>query len=192
MIVGITGGIGCGKSTVARLFRVFGFPVYNSDQRARVLQSTDQVLIDAMIDLLGEEVREGGSINRKKVAAKVFGDPALLEKLNNLVHPRVQHDFDEWISRQSSQILFKESALLVETGAYRHCDYLIVVSSPEALRVKRVMQRDKVSEDEVRARISRQLSDAEKLAKAHFIVENDEIKLLIPQVEKIIQRLSLA
>ncbi len=192
MIVGITGGIGCGKSTVARLFRVFGYPVYDADQRARLLQSTDQQLIEKMIQLLGEEVRQNGGIDRKKVAAKVFPNPALLEKLNNLIHPRVHQDYEDWLSRQKSEIVFRESALLVETGAWRGCDYLMVVSSPEDLRIKRVMQRDGVAESEVRARMERQAPEEEKRAKAHFVIENDEKRLLIPQVEKVIQRLTLS
>lgn len=187
MIVGLTGGIGCGKSTVAQLIRTMGYPVYNSDDRARYLQSHDPQLIQDMTELLGDDILKDGQLDRKAVAAKVFGEPDLLNQLNKLVHPRVKADFEEWVDRQQSPILFKESALLVETGLYRDGDALVLVEAPEKIRIQRVMERDGVSEKEVRSRIDRQATDAEKRDVADFIIDNGGDTLLIPQVEYLME-----
>ena len=189
MIVGLTGGIGCGKSTVARFFRVLGYPVYNSDDRARYLQTNDRQIIDQMVDLLGDDILEDGAVNRKRVAAKVFADSDLLDKLNAIVHPRVKADFESWRKVQKAELLIKESALLFETGLYKGCDKLILVRAPEKLRIQRVMQRDGVSEEQVKSRIQRQASDAEKEAVADFVVDNNDRLMIIPQVNEIVGQL---
>lgn len=187
--MGITGGIGSGKSTVARLIRTMGYPVYDSDQRARYLQTHDQSLICAMADLLGEDILENGEIDRAKVAERVFDNEQLLDQLNALVHPRVKADFEDWLAQQNSPLIFKESALLVETGAHKECEAVIFVAAPEQTRMERVILRDEVTEAQVRARMKRQLSDEEKQAAcSHTVINNDE-QLLIPQVEQLIENL---
>lgn len=188
-LVGITGGIGSGKSTVARLIRAMGYPVYDADARARHLQETDSELIEAIISLLGDEVRDGSGLNRPAIARKVFGNAGLLAKLNAMVHPRVQTDFENWLKEQKSEICFKESALLVETGSWKHCDALLVVTAPADLRVQRVVQRDGTNEQAVRQRMEQQLPEAEKVKHANFVVVNDDQQLLVPQVEGIINQL---
>lgn len=188
-LVGITGGIGSGKSTVARLIRAMGYPVYDADARARHLQETDSELIEAIISLLGDEVRDGSGLNRPAIARKVFGNAGLLAKLNAMVHPRVQNDFENWLKEQKSEICFKESALLVETGSWKHCDALLVVTAPADLRVQRVVQRDGTNEQAVRQRMEQQLPEAEKVKHANFVVVNDDQQLLVPQVEGIINQL---
>jgi len=192
MIVGLTGGIGSGKSTVARLLVALGYPVYNSDDRAKFLQENDATLIAQTTELLGPEVIENGKINRAKVASIVFSDSQLLQKLNALVHPRVAKDFADWRSQQNSNILFKESAILVETGIYKQCDALVVVTAPEDVRIARVVKRDGVSEEQVRMRITKQLSDEEKVKSADFVIKNDDRQLITPQVLKLIQSLKSA
>lgn len=189
MIVGLTGGIGCGKSTVARLIRIMGYPVYDSDARARFLQSEDTGIINEMAQLLGEDILDNGKLNRKRVAEMVFNHPDLLAQLNKIVHPRVKEDFDRWMNEQRAPLLFKESALLVETGAYRDCDALILVTAPEELRIQRVVQRDGVSESEVKSRMARQSSDEEKQAVSDFTIFNDDHQLIIPQVERTLAEL---
>lgn len=166
-----------------------GYPVYNSDDRARYLQSHDRQLIEDMTDLLGDDILKDGQLDRKAIAAKVFGDPALLDQLNKLVHPRVKADFEEWVAEQLSRLIFKESALLVETGLFRDSDALVLVEAPETTRIERVVQRDGVTEAEVRNRMKRQASDAEKRAEADFVIDNGGEKLLIPQVEAMIENL---
>ncbi|TVR41572.1 MAG: dephospho-CoA kinase [Cryomorphaceae bacterium] len=188
-LVGITGGIGSGKSTVARLIRAMGYPVYDADARARRLQETDAELIEAIVSLLGEEVLDEAGLNRAAIADKVFGNAELLAKLNDVVHPRVQTDFENWLKEQNSEICFKESALLVETGSWKHCDALIVVTAPAELRIKRVVQRDGTSEKAVKKRMEKQLPESEKVKRAGFVVVNDDHELLIPQVEAIINQL---
>lgn len=192
MIVGLTGGIGSGKSTVARLLRIMGYPVYDSDRRARHLQEEDQELIGEMVALLGSDILEAGRMNRNLVAKKVFSDPELLKQLNRIVHPRVKADFERWVEEQSTPIVFKESALLIETGAYRDCGALVLVQSPERLRIERVMKRDCVTVEDVRARMNRQASEETLQKAADYIIHNDEQQLLIPQVEKLVQILKMS
>jgi dephospho-CoA kinase len=189
MIVGLTGGIGSGKSTVACLLVALGYPVYNSDDRARYLQENDSTLIAQTVELLGADVLENGRINRAKVAALVFTNSSLLQQLNAIVHPRVAKDFATWRSQQNAQILFKESAILVETGIYKQCEALVVVTAPEALRIARVVERDGVTEEQVRQRISKQMAESEKVKLADFVIGNNDRHLIIPQVLKMIEAL---
>jgi dephospho-CoA kinase len=188
-LVGLTGGIGSGKSTVASLLRVMGYPVYNSDDRARYLQSNDQELIDETVNLLGEEVLDNGRLNRALMAEKVFGNTVLLKKLNALVHPRVREDFLNWRNSLSAQIAFKESALLIETGSHRECDFVMVVSAPEEVRIERVELRDETSRRDVLQRMKHQMPEEEKLGVADFVVQNDGRNAIIPQIEHILEQI---
>lgn len=188
-LVGLTGGIGSGKSTVASLLRVMGYPVYNSDDRARYLQSNDQELIDETVNLLGEEVLDNGRLNRALIAEKVFGNPELLKKLNALVHPRVKEDFLNWLNGLNAQIVFKESALLIETGSHSECDYVVVVSAPEEVRIERVVLRDETGRRDILQRMKHQMPEDEKLGVADFIVQNDGRIAIIPQVEHILEQI---
>lgn len=189
MKVGLTGGIGAGKSTVARLIQSMGYPVYNADDRARKLQNEDAGLLSEMVELLGTEIVSDGRLNRKKVADRVFNNPDLLKKLNAIVHPRVHKDFDQWVEQQNTPILFKESALLIETGGYKALDFLVVVTAPERVRVQRVMARDKTTAEQVKSRIANQTPEEEKVKLADCVINNDDHCLLIPQVEKLIDQL---
>lgn len=184
-LVGITGGIGSGKSTVCRVFQSLGVPVYDADSRAKYLMTTDGILISQISKEFGDlSYDKFGQLNRTHLAADVFGNPEKLEKLNTLVHPRVAVDFQQWAEQhRHAPYLLKEAALLFETGSYKSLDMVIVVSSPEELRVKRVLARDKHrSADQVKDIMSRQWSEEKKVALADRVIYNDEHQLIIPQV----------
>ncbi len=187
--VGITGGIGSGKTTVCRLFEVLGIPVYNADAWAKWLIAHDPKVRADVTALLGQEAYlPDGTYQRAYVAARVFADAHLLQALNAIVHPAVERHSRQWHETQAAKgcpYTLKEAALLVESGSHRFLDALIVVCAPEAVRLQRVMQRDGLSEAEVRARMQRQLPEADKVTLADFVVLNDGQHPLIPQVWKI-------
>ena len=180
--VGLTGGIGSGKSTVAAIFETLGIPVYYADKEAKRLMIEDEGLIQSIKNLLGEESYINGILNREYIAAIVFNDPKKLEQLNQLIHPLTVSDSLNWMSQQTTPYAIKEAALIFESKSESHLDVIICVSSPESLRIKRVMERDGINEDAVRQRMSRQMSEEEKIKKCDFIITNDEINLLTPQV----------
>ncbi|MBK6825238.1 MAG: dephospho-CoA kinase [Saprospiraceae bacterium] len=155
--VGLTGGIGSGKSTVAGIFNSLGIPVYNSDIQARLLMEQDPTLVNKIKDLLGDEAyTPEGKLNRKWVASKVFADKMLLNQLNHLVHPAVLDDCNKWMVLQNAPYVIKESALLPETLSAQPVDFVIAVSAPIKLRIERVMERDQLSSSEVEARMKNQ------------------------------------
>lgn len=172
-IIGITGGIGSGKSTVSELLRSQGYPVYDTDREARRLQNEDPELIDATKLLLGDQVYANGQLNRPAVAARVFEDPELLRQLTALVHPVVKRDFSQWVSQQSSKRVFIESAVLFEGGFDALTDAIIVITAPEEVRIQRVMKRDGVTREQVLARIKNQLPESGKLIKASIIISTE-------------------
>lgn len=184
MQIGITGGIGSGKSLACRIFNLLGVPVYDADSRAKSLMTTDGILVSQIKKEFGTlSFGEDGSVNREFLAKHVFNDELKLKTLNNLVHPRVAEDFTRWTQQQRSSYILKEAALLFETGSYRALDKIIVVSAPENLRIARVLQRDKHrSEQQVKDIIRNQLKEEEKLKLADYTLINDESNLLIPQV----------
>jgi dephospho-CoA kinase len=187
--VGITGGIGSGKTTVCQIFEKLGVPVYYADQRAKELMEDDKPLIAEIKREFGQDIYDDdGKLNRSKLAEIVFNDEQKLLTLNNLVHPAVFRDNESWneiLARKGYAYTLRESALLVETGSYRLLDKLIVVSAPEQDRIKRVMARDGSSEQQVRARINAQMPEEQKVKYADYIIHNDLIMDLVPQVSKI-------
>ena len=187
--VGLTGGIGSGKSTVAEIFDYFGIPVYNSDQRAKYLMENDSSLKKSILDNFSDEAYKSGRLNRLYLSKEVFSNKEKLEKLNNLVHPVVAKDFEEWCIQQNAPFVIKEAAILIESGAYKGLDKIIVVIASENTRIDRVVERDKVSVSEVRYRMDNQLTDKERLEFSDFVIDNDGVEMLIPQVEKIYREL---
>ena len=188
--IGITGGIGSGKSTVCRLFGMLGIPVYDSDSRARALMNGDATLRRRIADLLGEEVYRDGTLDRQRVAERVFADSALLEALNRIVHPAVGRDFSAWADRYAGggngeipPYVILESAILVESGFDRYVDRVVTVTAPEEVRVARTVERDGVSPEKVRARIAAQSGEEERMARADRVIRNDDRESLIVQVE---------
>lgn len=191
--VGITGGIGSGKSLVCRMFGTFGVPVYYADIWAKYLLSTDEDLIKGIIGLFGTEAYdEEGAYNRPLVAKIAFENPDKLAALNALVHPAVERHsriwHEDWAAAGEPYTL-KEAALMIESGSHQFLDLLIVVAAPETLRLQRVMERDGLSEQQVRARMGGQLPEAEKLELADFVIMNDGEHALIPQVWRIHQEI---
>jgi dephospho-CoA kinase len=193
--VGVTGGIGSGKSLVCRIFAALGVPVYDADSRAKVLMTTDGILVEQIKKEFGNlSFGAEGSLNRTYLAAEVFSRPERLETLNRLVHPRVAEDYQRWASgQQHAPYVIREAALMYEAGASQTVDRMIVVTAPESLRIQRVLHRDRHrTEQDVRNIISRQWPEEEKVKRADFLINNDETQLVIPQVlalhEKFCQR----
>lgn len=187
LLIGLTGGIGSGKSTVARIFQILGIPTYFADDRAKWLMANEPDLIQGIQSTFGEEAYlEDGSVNRVFLAKEVFSDPEKVKKINALVHPAVAKDFSFWASKQTSPYVLKEAALIFETGSFKDLDYVINVSSPLKVRLARVLMRDTHrSEEQVNQIIDQQMPDETKNEMADFIIKNVDNKLLIPQVLKI-------
>lgn len=182
MVVGVTGGIGSGKTFVCQVFETLGVPVYYADDRAKALYHESESLKSAVLSLFGDEAYRDGLLNRAYLAERVFSDESLLKQLNALVHPLVAEDFDRWLAEQTAPYVVKEAAIMIESGAYKQVDELVVVDAPEDVRIERVMKRDGVDEKNVRARISKQLSSEERAKFANYLIINDGAKPLIPQV----------
>lgn len=180
--VGITGGIGSGKSTVCALFELLGVPVLYADNEARWLMENDAALISDLKSLLGEEAYENGRLQRVYVASQVFGNPEKLTQLNALVHPAVWHHGDLWFTRQQGPYAVKEAALFFESGSALQMDVMVGVYAPDALRIHRVIARERVSEAEVKERMARQMPQEEKMARCQHVIVNDDVQAVIPQV----------
>ena len=182
LIVGLTGGIGSGKSTVAKVFQSLGVPIFNSDLEAKYIINNDVEVIRAITLEFGN-VYENGKLNRIKMAEVVFNDKNALEKLNKIVHPKVAEYFENWVlANNDSSILIKEAAILIESGAYKKIDKIVLVTAPTTIRIQRVVNRDNISKEKVKERMNAQLSDKEKPSYADFFIINDDIQLVIPQV----------
>lgn len=187
--IGITGGIGSGKSFVCRLFSQLGIPIYYADDRAKELIATDVSLRERIVQLLGSEALTENGLDKAYVAKRVFAEKPLLEQLNAIIHPVVTEDFEKWVENQSAPFVLKEAAILVETGSYKQLDKLILVTAPEEIRIERVLKRDKITREEVLQRMRNQFPDEEKIPVADFVIENDGTKLLLPQVVGIYREL---
>ncbi|HYC39381.1 MAG TPA: dephospho-CoA kinase [Chitinophagaceae bacterium] len=180
--IGLTGGIGSGKTTVARIFEVLGIPVYYADDAAKQLMNTDVSLREAIETEFGKEAYREGRLDREYLAGIVFSNPEKLETLNALIHPATIRDADDWMARQNSPYVIKEAALLFESGASAYLDSIIGVYAPVSLRIRRVQVRDGVGEEEVRRRMSRQIEESIKMKLCNFVIRNDEEELVTPQV----------
>jgi dephospho-CoA kinase len=185
--IGITGGIGSGKSIVARLFAALGVPVYDSDSRAKHLMAHDPQLREQLVAAFGPETYSAeGALNRVHLAQRVFKDAAQVAQLNGLVHPRVGQDFEAWVAAQAAAgqpYILKEAALLYESGAYRQLDRIITVFAPPEVRAVRILSRDAHrTPADVQAIMNQQLSDEQKLQRADYVIYNDDSQLVLPQV----------
>lgn len=188
-IIGLTGGIGSGKTTVANLFRGYGVPVYIADSAAKKI--LDKPEITAMvIKTFGETIRDANKIDRQKLAAVVFDNPEKLEQLNAIIHPAVKQDFMDWVAKNSdSDIVIKEAAILFESGTHADCDAVITVTAPVETRIARVIARDKISRDAVLQRIENQWDDKRKAALSDFVIENIDPADTARQVKEILKKL---
>jgi dephospho-CoA kinase len=180
--IGLTGGIGSGKSTVARIFNVLGIPVYSSDDASKRLMNEDEELKKNIIKAFGKETYSNGKLNRKYLATKAFNDPDRIELLNSLVHPATIKDAIAWMGKQKAPYIIKEAALIFESGSDKFLDVVIGVKSPFSLRLERTMKRNNSTIQEVEARMKLQMDEEEKLRLCDYIILNDEQQMLIPQV----------
>jgi dephospho-CoA kinase len=186
--IGITGGIGSGKSLICQIFHVLKVPVYDADSQAKKLMTTDGILIGQIKKEFGSLSYDAkGLLNRELLSKTVFNNPEKLTRLNSLVHPRVGLDYDQWVQEQrGAKYCLKEAALLFEAGSYQSLDRIIVVTAPDALRIERVLQRDPHrNRTDVERIIKNQMPQKEKIKKADFIIKNDESELVVPQVLKL-------
>lgn len=183
--VGVTGGIGGGKSVVSRFLRILGYSVYDSDEQAKALMARSSCIQEQLSAEFGADIYVGGVLNRTRLAERVFADKAALQRLNAIVHPAVKADFAEWCRKRSAEpVLFIESAILLEAGFFDTVDEIWLVTAPEAVRVNRVIARNHCSAEEAISRIRSQMSDAEKEKYASAVILNDGEKPLIPQIFK--------
>ena len=183
--VGITGGIGSGKSTVAKVFEVLGIPVYYADDAAKRLMNEDENLIAQIKKEFGDEAYVNGKLDRKYLSGLVFNNEEKLALLNSIVHPATLRDSDKWMQQQTTPYAIKEAALIFESGASRQLDYVIGVYAPTPLRMERILKRDKASTEDVKARMEKQMNEDEKMRLCNYVITNDEQELVLPQVIKI-------
>ena len=187
--IGLTGGLGSGKSTVAHIFEVLGVPVYYADAASKRLMNEDENVKAAVQNAFGKEVYSSGKLDTKYLAEIVFRDEKKLSLLNSIVHPATLDDAAEWISKQNASYIIKEAALIFESGSHQSLDHVIGVKAPLPLRLQRAMKRDDISGDEAMARINRQISEEIKMRLCDFIIVNDEQQMVIPQVLELHQKL---
>ena len=185
IVVGLTGGIGSGKSTIAKAFAALGIAVFNSDEQAKALIATDAQVKERIIAAFGEEAYQNGEYNRAYIAQIVFNNSEKLAILNGIVHPALAEYFKQWAKEQTSPYVLKEAAILFESGSYKDCDYIITVTAPEEVRIARVMARDHCTEAQVRARMAQQWSDAQRIALSEAVIENIDLERAKEQVKRI-------
>ena len=184
--IGITGGIGSGKTYVSRMLEDLGVPVYDSDSRAKQLTVTESAIREGLVALLGEQVYLGENLNKELLASYLFASQEHAARVNAVVHPVVFRDFDSWCEQMETEIVGLESAILFESGFHSHTDFVCVVSAPLELRICRAMKRDKCSRTSIEARIRTQIDEFERVKRADYVIVNDGIQPLIPQLEKML------
>lgn len=184
-VVGLTGGIGSGKTTVAKMFEEFGIPVYIADTEAKLLMNRSKVIKRKLKQLLGDDAYVDEQLNRTFVASKIFNNKTLLEDVNAIVHPRVAKHFKRWLAKQSAPYIIKEVAVLFENGSYKECDYIITVSAPVEVRIQRVLKRDNTTRTKVNAIIKNQWSDDQRFKHSDFMINNENLDQTKEQVRKI-------
>ncbi|MFA5419761.1 MAG: dephospho-CoA kinase [Bacteroidales bacterium] len=181
--VGITGGIGSGKTTVCKFFEILGIPVFTADTEAKTLMNSSSLIRDQLVLTFGDHIYlPNRSLDRKKLAQLIFDSPDLLEKVNSIVHPEVRTHFLRWVAKQSSPYIVYEAAIMFESGFYTMMDFNILVTAPEEVRIERVMAREDTTRADVKRRISRQWADPEKIKRADYILNNNNEELIIPQL----------
>ena len=190
-IIGLTGGIGSGKTTVANLFASLGIPVFNADDAAKQLMQNSPIIKNQLIQQFGDKVYEQGQLNKSYLASIVFADPEKLAILNSIVHPVTIQAALDWAQQQTSPYVIKEAALIFESNASEGLDFVIGVTAPLALRIERVMKRDQCTQAEVEKRMQHQISDAIKMKLCDKVIVNDDVQLITPQVIAIHEAFSI-
>jgi dephospho-CoA kinase len=188
--IGITGGIGSGKSTICKVFKILEIPVFEADVEAKKLLNSNFNIKNGLVRLYGNDIyTENNAINRKKLASIIFNNNIELQKVNALIHPEVRNEFENWIARQKTPYIIHEAAILFESGFYKMMDFTILVTAPEDLKIKWVNQRDHSTPEEVKARMAKQWNDEQKRSLADLEIKNDNKQLIIPQIIKIDKQL---
>ncbi len=190
-IVGLTGGIGSGKTIVAEVFKKLGIPVYNSDTEAKKLMNSDTDIISKLKMIFGYEIYENNILNRRKLAEIIFNNKNKLNTVNSIVHPAVKKHFSIWIKKQTSPYIIKETAILFEAGINKDVKKIISVISPKKIRINRITARDNTSKKDIIQRINNQSTDEYKIKRSDFIIYNDEKKLILPQILDIHEKLTV-
>jgi len=188
-IVGLTGGIGSGKTTVANFFNELGVPVYIADFEAKALMKRSKVIKRKLLQLFGDEAYIGEDLNKQFIANKIFNDDLLLEKMNIIVHPKVASHFKKWVKKQNAPYVIKEAAIFFENGSYKNLDFIITVVASEKIRINRVIARDHSSEGKVKSIIKNQWNDEDKVRLSDFVIENIDLDDTRRQVKKIHQKI---
>lgn len=190
-IVGLTGGIGSGKSTIAAYFKKRGVPVYIADDEAKKIMNDPEV-VKKVQSVFEENIIENKQLNRKKIAELVFSSPEQLKKLNSIVHPEVKKHFLDWVKKHEKHpFVIKEAAILFESGTYKDCDKIILVTAPEALKIARVMKRDNVGREQVLERMKNQWSDEKKIPLSDYVIQNTDLELAKEKSEEILKELNI-
>ena len=190
--IGLTGGIGSGKTTIANIFSTLSIPVYNADSAAKRLMTESETIRKQLIERFGEKTYENGQLNRTYLASIVFNNKEKLQELNAITHPVTIQDSINWFAQQKAPYAIKEAAIIFETGSEKHLDYVIGVWAEEALRIDRVLQRDSnVTKESVKARIAQQMNEEEKMKRCDFIIDNNGLKSVLVQVYELHQRLRM-
>lgn len=190
--VGLTGGIGSGKSLVCTIIQSLGYPVYSADEAGRRLLNTNVVVRQKVTRLLGEEAYDGAIANRPYIASQVFQAKEKLDALNQIIHPAVKADFNSWKANQEQKgasICFRESAILFESNTHQDCDFIICVAAEDEIRIQRTTKRDSITRAQVLARMENQLPQTEVASKSDVVIENSGVKAVIPQVMSVLKRL---
>ncbi|HLN21703.1 MAG TPA: dephospho-CoA kinase [Bacteroidales bacterium] len=183
--VGLTGGIGSGKTSVSRVFQILHVPVFQADQEARILMESDRQLINGLIQITGRDIYKGGNLDRKELASLIFNNDSMLRKVNSLVHPAVFRAFLKWTDQQSAPYVIMEAAILFESGGEEFVDRVITITAPVGERISRVMKRNNLSHDEVMQRIKAQMDDEQRIRMSDYIIENSENDMIIPAILRI-------
>jgi dephospho-CoA kinase len=190
-IIGLTGGIGSGKSTVARMLQVMGYPVFDADAEVKALYKTSVPLQHELVSLFGEEVMRHGEVQKDYLAQKLFGNEPLRRALSKALAPILQLHFEQWCAQTGQALVVKEAAILIESGSYKNCDYIIQVTAPANLRLQRVMHRSGLSAEEIKQRMASQMSDEQRSPFCHATLVNDGIVALLPQLLHVVSNQSL-
>ncbi|WP_339894356.1 dephospho-CoA kinase [uncultured Algibacter sp.] len=185
IIVGLTGGIGSGKTTVAKQFSEMGIPVYIADEEAKGLMRRSKIIKRKLIKLFGDEAYIDDELNKPFLANIIFNDKRYLQKMNAIVHPKVARHFQKWVIKQDTPYVIKEVAILFENGGHKACDFVITVTAPIETRIKRLLKRDNTSKEKIEAIMKNQWTDKEKVKHSHFVIENIELENTKKQVVKI-------
>lgn len=182
IVVGLTGGIGSGKTTVAKQFMKLGVPVYIADEEAKKLMKRSKIIKRKLIQLFGDKAYINNELNKPFIAHIIFNDKLSLEKMNAIIHPRVAKHFSKWASKQNTQYVIKEVAILFENNGYKSCDYIVTVTAPKQIKIKRLLKRDNTTKVKIESIMKNQWTDEEKAKRSHFVIKNIDIKNTEKQV----------